>query len=166
MRHAEVVVELPADGDGGMLRTRVQKALSEAGFRADADEFVEASRSHQGDIASLLEICSQWVTVAGVVDDARASHRQSLQASTGAFAALAEPLPEQSKWQYAIVNIGMFNSSSRMRDVLSVAGQNSWELVTIFDKGSNWMIGMEKGFVLLKRPVPEGFTPKRWAIAI
>lgn len=28
-----------------------------------------------------------------------------------------------------------------------------WELITIYDKASNWMQGMEKGFMLLKRPV-------------
>jgi hypothetical protein len=68
-----------------------------------------------------------------------------------------------SRWQYAVVNTGSFNSQERMRTVLGNAGQSGWELTTVYDKSSNWLQGMEKGFMLMRRPVPEGVnvTSKR-----
>ena len=33
------------------------------------------------------------------------------------------------------------------------------------DKQSNWF-DMEKGFLLMKRPVPAGVTPKQWCITV
>lgn len=47
------------------------------------------------------------------------------------------------------------HSPDRMASVLAVAGENGWELVSIYDKSSNWFQGFEKGFMLLKRPVPK-----------
>ena len=38
-----------------------------------------------------------------------------------------------------------------------------WELPATMDKASNWFNGLEKGFLLLKRPVPEGYTPNSGA---
>ena len=57
------------------------------------------------------------------------------------------------RWQYAVVNIGMFGAMDCMELVLGSAGSQGWELISIYDKGSNRHVGMEKGFMLLKRPV-------------
>lgn len=80
--------------------------------------------------------------------------------------ALLQPLEHMVRFQYAVVNVGMFNSADRMAGVLGAAGENGWELVTVYDKGSNWMSGMEKGFLLLKRRVPDGATVRQWCITI
>jgi hypothetical protein len=64
------------------------------------------------------------------------------------------------RWQYTIVNIGVTFAGERLGITLSYFGQRGWELVTVFDKASNWMAGAEKGFILLKRPVPEGHEPE------
>lgn len=43
-------------------------------------------------------------------------------------------------------------------------GSAGWELVTIHDKVSNWLGGMEKGFAIFKREVaPEDPEPDKWA---
>lgn len=68
------------------------------------------------------------------------------------------------RWQYAVVNTGAFNTSERLAAVLATSGSAGWELVTIFDKSSNWLGGMEKGFMLLRRRVPPGIEPENWAI--
>ncbi len=70
--------------------------------------------------------------------------------------ALIDEIP---RWQYRIVNSGTFNTSARVGMALSYFGQQGWELVTIYDKASNWMQGFEKGFILFKRPVPPGEEP-------
>jgi len=80
--------------------------------------------------------------------------------------ALLEPLEHMVRFQYAVVNVGMFNSADRMAGVLGAAGENGWELVTVYDKSSNWMSNMEKGFMLLKRRVPEGVTVRQWCITL
>ena len=59
------------------------------------------------------------------------------------------------RWQYGVINIGIFKAMDRMQRVLGVAGGDGWELVTVYDKTSNWTAG-EKGFMLFKRAVPEG----------
>ena len=64
----------------------------------------------------------------------------------------------------ATVNTGMFNSAERLTEVLGEAGRVGWELVTVYDKSSNWFGGMEKGFMLLRREVPEGVEPEAWSI--
>ncbi|WP_235045330.1 hypothetical protein, partial [Candidatus Microthrix parvicella] len=56
------------------------------------------------------------------------------------------------------------DTAERMASVLGMSGQAGWELVTIFDKSSNWFVGMEKGFMLLRRRVPAGVEPDEWAI--
>lgn len=73
-----------------------------------------------------------------------------------------------TRWQYGVVNIGMFKAASRMQLVLGHLGSEGWELISIYDKGSNWLGGMEKGFMLLKRPVPPGatLTEDQWCIAV
>lgn len=57
------------------------------------------------------------------------------------------------RWQYAVANIGAFLAMDRMQLILGSAGSQGWELVSVYDKASNWFNGMEKGFMLLKRPV-------------
>ncbi len=70
------------------------------------------------------------------------------------------------RWQYAVVNIGMFKSADRMAAMLASAGSRGWELAATVDKQSNWFAGMEKGFLLLKRPVPAWTTPEQWCITV
>ena len=80
-------------------------------------------------------------------------------------AALTTPLSlDNERWQYAVINLGLFDTAERMASVLGMSGQAGWELVTIFDKSSNWFVGMEKGFMLLGRRVPAGVEPDEWAI--
>lgn len=73
-----------------------------------------------------------------------------------------------TRWQYAVVNIGMFSAMNRMELVLGSAGSQGWELISIYDKGSNWNVGMEKGFMLLKRPVQPGtlLQDQEWCITM
>lgn len=80
--------------------------------------------------------------------------------------ALLEHVGCVERFQYAVVNVGMFNSADRMAGVLGAAGENGWELVTVYDKASNWLGGMEKGFMLLKRRVPEGAGVSQWCITL
>lgn len=72
------------------------------------------------------------------------------------------------RWQYGIVALGSFNTFERMSETLGELGQLGWELVTVYDKASNWMASMEKGFILLKRPVPPGQSVPvdKWCIAV
>lgn len=44
-------------------------------------------------------------------------------------------------------------------DTRATASAAGWELVAVYDKASNWFAGLEKGFVLMKRPVPTGVEP-------
>ena len=66
---------------------------------------------------------------------------------------------DRTRWQYAVANIGIFNAASRMAVVLGSLGAQGFELVTVYDKSSNWFAGMEKGFMLFKRAVPPGTEP-------
>ena len=70
------------------------------------------------------------------------------------------------RYQYAVANIGIFKSVERMEAMLARAGSLGWELVATMDKASNWWSGMEKGFLLLKRAVPTGATPRAWCVTI
>ena len=52
---------------------------------------------------------------------------------------------------------------------LSFFGQHGWELAHTFDKASNWLQGMEQGFMIFKRPVgageePEGGWAEVWSV--
>jgi hypothetical protein len=78
------------------------------------------------------------------------------------LADLAEPVGSTIRWQYAVASIGMFNTPDRMGEVLSEAGEHGWEPVVVYDKASNWLSGMENGFMLMRRMVPEGVTPSQW----
>ena len=68
---------------------------------------------------------------------------------------LGAAMPGAQRWQYGVINVGMFQSAERMQQVLATAGANGWELVGVYDKASNWLRGMEKGFMMLKRPVTD-----------
>lgn len=93
--------------------------------------------------------------------------RSSAPSSSGSdLSKLAQRLPTAEHYQYAIVNVGTFNSADRMRATLAQAGAAGWELITVYDKASNWVGGWEKGFMLLKRVVPEGVDPGEWCIVI
>lgn len=72
------------------------------------------------------------------------------------------------RWQYGAINIGMFGAMERMQQVFATLGAEGWELVTVYDKASNWFADMEKGFMLFKRPVPPGQTvpDDQWCIAL
>ena len=71
------------------------------------------------------------------------------------------------RWQYRTVDLGIFWARERMVGVLARLGATGWELVAIYDKSSNWLQGLEKGFALFKRAVPEGQEPEgAWAEAI
>lgn len=68
------------------------------------------------------------------------------------------------RYQYRIVQLGMFSTADRLAAALSELGRNGWELVTIYDKSSNWLNNMEKGFALFKRDAPENVADDEWCI--
>jgi hypothetical protein len=59
----------------------------------------------------------------------------------------------------AVQAIRMFNTAARIGTTLSVFGQAGFELVSMYDKASNWIAGGENGFMIFKRAVPEGELP-------
>lgn len=65
----------------------------------------------------------------------------------------------QVRWQYRVVNVGMFGTPDRLAAVLGQLGAGGWELVHVYDKMSNWLGGMEKGFAIFKREVAAGNEP-------
>jgi len=64
-----------------------------------------------------------------------------------------------SRWQYVVANVGMFGAKGRLQRALAFLGPHGYELITVYDKASNWFGGMEKGFMLFKREVPPGHEP-------
>jgi hypothetical protein len=62
----------------------------------------------------------------------------------------------RDRWQYRMVNLGSFFTAQRLPEALGRLGSEGWELVHVYDKASNWMRDVEKGFALFKRPVPAG----------
>jgi hypothetical protein len=76
--------------------------------------------------------------------------------------------PNQTRFQFGVVNIGAYGAMQRMASVLAAAGEAGWELITIYDKSSNWFAEMEKGFMLFKRPVPAGtrLRDDEWCVTI
>lgn len=64
-----------------------------------------------------------------------------------------------TRWQYRIVNLGAFNAAQRLGMALAYFGERGWELTVVYDKASNWLAEMEKGFMIFKRPVPQGAEP-------
>jgi hypothetical protein len=71
-------------------------------------------------------------------------------------------------WQFAVINIGSFRAAGRFQRALGAAASQGWELVGVYDKASNWLSGMEKGFILLKRQVPPGarLREDEWCISL
>jgi hypothetical protein len=79
----------------------------------------------------------------------------------------SRPSVRQVRWQYAVANIGVVDAASRLAAVLGRLGADGWELVGVFDKASNVFSGMEKGFVLFKRPVgPAEEAEGGWAVQV
>jgi len=72
------------------------------------------------------------------------------------------------RWQYGVINIGVFNAMDRMQVAFGALGSEGWELITIYDKASNWLSGSEKGFMLFKRAVPPGqrLPEDQWCITL
>ena len=71
---------------------------------------------------------------------------------------------EVDRYQYRIVNLGTFNAPDRMVRAFAALGKDGWELVTMYDKSSNWFANIEKGFAIFKRTVPDGQEPEgEWA---
>lgn len=66
---------------------------------------------------------------------------------------LDQRLPPTLRWEYRVIDIGVLFARERLQQNLDQLGDAGWELVTVFDKTSNWLAGMEKGFLLFKRPV-------------
>jgi len=64
-----------------------------------------------------------------------------------------------ARWQYHVVNLGTINAAERMSAAFGHLGSEGWELVAMYDKSSNWLAGMEKGFAIFKRSVPDGEEP-------
>lgn len=97
-------------------------------------------------------------------------HREEQEAQRRAAAdslptAFTDALGEE-RWQYAVVSTGTFNTGDRLQRMLAHAGEAGWELVTVYDKSSNWLAGLEKGFMLMKRPVPAGSDPHGWCVVV
>jgi hypothetical protein len=72
-----------------------------------------------------------------------------------------------SRWQYQVVDIGIFNTGSRLTAALGRLGSEGWELVAMYDKASNWLTNMEKGFAIFRREVLGDEEPDGpWAVWI
>lgn len=162
----ELVVSLPSDPTPGMLRSRVDKALRGIGEDEAAAAFLVETDAIRDDLPALVQAARRWVML-DVADEAVNEWSPEGPSIAGHLAALAEPVGETSRWQYAVVNVGMYDTPRRMGEVLEVAGATGWELVHVYDKASNWkIVGFEKGFMLLKRLVPPGINPRRWCIVL
>ncbi|MDY7102993.1 MAG: hypothetical protein S0880_17575 [Actinomycetota bacterium] len=121
----------------------------------------EAVRSHPD---ALLAATRDWVTLHIEAGSTVAPAMDPI--AHGPLADLTEDLGSSLRWQYAIVNVGMFHSAERMGSALAAAGAHGWELVTIYDKASNGWAELEKGFLLLKRQVPPGVAPRQWCYVL
>ncbi len=77
-------------------------------------------------------------------------------------------LAGRPRWQYGVINIGAFNAMDRMQTAFATLGAGGWELVTVYDKASNWLADVEKGFMLFKRPVAPGakLADDQWCITL
>ena len=77
------------------------------------------------------------------VSDTRTPEERSaeIREMADTLAPLREQIDDGERWQYALVNVGMFQSRERMAATLDAAGANGWELVTVYDKASNWLSG-------------------------
>ena len=116
------------------------------GHRADAARFVELVNVYADSGASLHTLLAATPAVQGDDDGTY----------DGPF------------WQFAVINVGMFRATDRFQRALGAAASQGWELVGVYDKASNWLSGMEKGFILLKRQVPPGVRLREddWCITL
>ena len=55
--------------------------------------------------------------------------------------------------------IGIVSAMDRMLIAFAELGAEGWQLVASYDKASNWLQGMEKGYLLFMRAVPSGEDP-------
>lgn len=167
-KYNSVTVTIPAEADTGMVRTRVAKALTAADLAGEADAYIAATNMIREDPDALIAATRDWVNIEGADEVAASSTPFTTSATSkdNSLRGLVAPIPGAPRWQYAVINIGMFNTPERISETLGIAGANGWELVTVYDKSSNWSTAMEKGFMLLKRPVPDGLTPDTWCLMI
>jgi hypothetical protein len=63
------------------------------------------------------------------------------------------------RWQYRIVCIGSGYTARNLGIALSYFGQRGWELQTVFDQAVPFTRSFEDGYILFKRPVPDGEEP-------
>ncbi len=71
------------------------------------------------------------------------------------------------RWQYKVVNLGSYFTASRLAEALAHLGEDGWEVIGVYDKASNWLRDMEKGFLFCKRPVLPGEAPEGpWAATV
>ena len=148
------------------LKRRTESELSSVGLGSAAGEYLAATESIDN-FNDLYRLTAEWVSMTHDLDLDDVADRafiENLPGGDGDLQLLTEPVPVSQRWQYAVINVGSFNSPGRLAHVLEVAGAHGWELTTVYDKASNWISGMEKGFMLLKRPVPDGVIPKQWCI--
>ena len=64
-----------------------------------------------------------------------------------------------TRYQYRIVNLGIFDAEDRMLQSFAELGADGWQLVATYDRGANWLQGLEKGVVLFMRTVAKGEEP-------
>jgi hypothetical protein len=104
---------------------------------------------------------------AGWYDDPHAAGQQRYfdgERWTDQRRSTAPTVEERDGWQYQIIDLGLFSAAERMTSAFGVLGSEGWELITVFDKSSNWIAGGEKGFAIFKRRVPAGIEPEEpWA---
>jgi hypothetical protein len=161
IKHPDVVVRFVGDSPHEW-QAIVYDELAMRVSRKAAQGYMAETKPLLGYPNEFLSRTRAWVTVEGEVDE-----RVLTRISRPSYlAGLVDGPTVDGRWQYAIANVGTFNSPDRMAGVLAVAGAHGWELVAIYDKASNWFQGFEKGFMLLKRPVPDGETPDEWCVQI
>jgi hypothetical protein len=147
-------------------------------LRLVADEIVWDARRLRlsSDVVDLADGADFVYRVNSHGADRSDSQRADRPQDASIHAALAPPpVPgvspdddDRPRWQFAVINVGMFNASDRFQRALGAAASQGWELVGVYDKASNWLSGMEKGFILLKRHVPTGVRLREdeWCISL
>jgi hypothetical protein len=64
------------------------------------------------------------------------------------------------RWQYRIINLGESIPRTRVPKALAFSGAEGWELIDIYDRDTSVPSGMDKAYMMFKRPVPEGAQPE------
>lgn len=112
---------------------------------------------------------SEWRDDPVVAGRKRAWNGQWLDHVHDASGTYVEPyLGDSPRWQYGVVALGSFNAFERIQSTLGALGESGWELITVYDKASNWLNGFEKGFMLFKRAVPPGqrLDDDQWVVSV